>query len=332
LDSVFGDKAWANLGLDTRRSHGRAAGTTSRPNAVSPALQRAVATGRMPPLAALELDQLQRTAGNRAVQRLVAGALTVQRETPAATPGAEKTTVKGAGAVGAAGGALPKGSKVDVAPPATTPATDPAAAKDGDDDKPLEFSAEVSGTATAALTGNERGKVRGGSALEVGVEAPTTVALEKKFGPGGGKKFRLLSNPEFKVTLTGGDIDKGLGTPVRAEVGIDVVRLVAEPWTYRLLTVGGEVSTDEGASAKVGASMEKEVPDKGGFGGSLSVEGGYGAKGPSGEAAGKLTYSPMKKGEPVRLEIFGEIKGSVARDGSEIKGEGTATFGVGGKF
>jgi|GEM_PF-6520204 hypothetical protein len=285
----------------------------------------------MPSLAAMELVHLQRAAGNRAVQRLVAGALTVQRETPGAAPEPERTTVKGAGPVGAAGGALPKGSKVDVAPPPTTSATTPAAAKDDDDEKPLEFSAEVSGTATAALTGNEKGKVKGGAAVEVGVEAPTTVALEKKFGPGGGRKFRLLSNPEFKVALTGGDIDKGLGTATRAEVGIDVVRLVADPWTYRLLTVGGEVSTDEGASAKVGASVEKEAPDRGGLGGTVSIGGAYGAKGPSGEAAGKLSYSPKKDG-PVRLEIFGEIKGSVARDGSKFNADGTATLGIGGKF
>jgi hypothetical protein len=326
------DRAWANLGLHTPHGHGPAVGTTSDSNAVSPALQRAVATGHMPSLAVMELHQLQRTAGNRAVQRLVAGALTVQRETPTVAPGTEKRTVKGAGPVGNAGGALPQGSKVDVAPPTTAPATDSAAPKDDDDEKPLEFSAEVSGTATVALAGNERGKVKGGSGLELGVEAPTTVALEKRFGPGGGRKFRLLSNPEFKVALTGGDIDRGLGTATRAEVGIDVVRLVAEPWTYRLLTVGGEVSTDEGASAKVGASAEKEAPDSGGFGGSVSIEGGFGAKGPSAEAAGKLSYSPMKKGGPVRLEIFGEIKGSVARDGSKINADGTATFGVGGKF
>ena len=290
--------------------------TSAHPLAAGPALSHS------------EIGRLQRTAGNRAVQRLLAQAPSVQRESP--SPGAattEKTEVKAAGPVGGAGGALPPGSKVTVAPPTTEAA--PHAGK-VDDEKPREFHAEGSGVATVEKTRGDHAEGKGGAAGEVGVEFPK--ATVGTLGKEGDTQVKFLTNPEFKVVLTG-DLDgKGeLEGDVRTEVGIDIVRMTAGPWAYRMAAVGAEASAHEGVAAKVGAGVEKELPKSGGLGLKSEVAGGIGTKGPSGEASVKLMYG-LKKGESTQVYFFGQAEGTVAKDGSHLKAEGTGSLGAGVKF
>ncbi|MBI2780815.1 MAG: hypothetical protein HYX55_03330 [Chloroflexi bacterium] len=265
------------------------------------------------------------------MQRLVAGLPTVQREpVPPPQAGAEKTPVNGKGPVGGAGGPLPPGSKVEVKPPATPPA--PEAGGEEEEEKAIEFHAEVSGSATATRVGEEPTEGKGAGTIEGGLELPKARLWESTPGKPGGARWRLLTNPEFHVAL-GGEIEKGKVSPgLRAEVGIDIVRLTVGPWAYRLAAVGGEYATDEGLTAKVGGGVEKELPKTSGFGFKGEAAAGLGAKGPSGEAAARLIYSPQAEGGPVRLYFFGEVKGSVAKDGSDVEMAGTGTLGGGIKF
>lgn len=320
-------RAWAASPRTGRRPIRRGAAEADGVEAAGPWLQRALVEGRAPASQA-GLIQLQRTAGNRAVQRLLGTVPTVQREPPKSPPGpSEKEAVSAIGPVGAAGGPLPAGTKVTVAPPATAPA--PAhGTGEKKEEHAVEFHAEVFGEAAVEKVGGTKPVGKGGFGLEVAGELPKATAATA--GTEGGTQFKFITTPELKVKLSS-EIEHGqTESAMHAELGVDVARVVAGPWTYRL-GVAGEASTKEGFGAKAAVAAEKEIPKAGGLGYKAEVGAGIGQHGTSGEGAMKALWG-LKKGERTQVYFFGQVEGKVGKDDHQVKTEGVTTLGIGAKW